>query len=144
MSRRDRYFLIMRDWEAGTTEVRAFVDLKEAVHAYDNAEQEHFKEIMGDNPRLEIVLIGGESEDAVRRAYPHYFTEGTRAERRERLWVELLHRLATKSMAWNAAHSACRLGHGCVSRARPVQPVSVSEAAMRTASAVGLPLRTVP
>ncbi|MBX6370804.1 MAG: hypothetical protein IRZ02_00920 [Acidothermus sp.] len=99
MSRRDRYFLIMRDWEAGTTEVRTFDDLKKAVHAYDAAEREHFKEIMGDNPRLEIVLIGGESEGDVRQAYPHYFTEGTRAERRARLWAELLQGFPTESMA---------------------------------------------
>jgi hypothetical protein len=81
----DRYFLVTRNRYAGKTEVREFGDAKAADTAYADAEREYFHDIMGQDPRLEIVLIGGESLAEVRRAYPHYFTEGSREQRRERM-----------------------------------------------------------
>lgn len=80
-----RYFLLTRDLLAGETEVREFGDSYTAVTAYNEAERKHFRDIMGSDPRLEIVLVGGESVEEVERAYPHYFTRGTREQRRERL-----------------------------------------------------------
>jgi len=79
------YFLVTRDRRAGETEVKEFTDPQAAVTAYTRAEWEHSDDIFGDDPRLEIVLIGGENLAEVKRAYPHYFTEGTREQRRRRI-----------------------------------------------------------
>lgn len=84
-----RYFLLIRDRHAGTTVVREFGGQRDAVSAYNEAERENHREIMGTDPRLEIVLIGGENVDEVRRAYPHYFTEGERRERRRQMLRDL-------------------------------------------------------
>mgnify|MGYP001208125497 CR=1 FL=1 len=80
-----RYFLLTRDQYAGETTVREFADSGTAVTAYNEAEREHFLDIMSSDPQLEIVLVGGENLEEVKRAYPHYFSKGTRQQRRERL-----------------------------------------------------------
>lgn len=80
-----RYFLVIRDRHAGKTAVQEFSNADVAISAYGEAEREHLRDIMGKDPLLEIVLIGGESLAEVSRAYPHYFTKGTRQQRREQM-----------------------------------------------------------
>ena len=81
----DRYFLIIRDRFEGTTQVAEFTDGETAYLNYVETEAKFRSQARGLDPRIEVVLIGGESEQAVREMYPRYFTPGTREERRQRL-----------------------------------------------------------
>lgn len=84
----DRYFLVIRNNVDGTTDVRSFsmTQRDAAFRAYFDAERRH--DVYTDDSEsadLEIVLIVADSEAGLREAYPHYFSEGTRLERQDRL-----------------------------------------------------------
>lgn len=74
-----RWFLVFFDRWNGHTEVRTFEDQNEAFVAY--IDEERRTETKGADPQLEIVLIGSDSLESVRRAYPHYFVTGPRDQR---------------------------------------------------------------
>jgi hypothetical protein len=50
--------------------VRKFIDATEATDAYGQAELEH----LGDKD-FEIVLVGADSLDTIRKTHGHYFTK---------------------------------------------------------------------
>jgi hypothetical protein len=77
------WFLVLWYRHVGKTEVLEFTDQHEAFKEYILAEREHDSATRGIDPELEIVLIGAESLDALKSAYPHYFSSGTRDERAE-------------------------------------------------------------
>ncbi len=68
-------FLIVFDHEQGALhqEVTVFVDVADALRAYDAAER-HFTE----QEHIEVVLIGSDALDTVRRTHANYF-DGTAA-----------------------------------------------------------------
>lgn len=67
-------FLIVFDHDRGTLHQDVTViDPAEALHAYDAAER-HFAE----QEHIEVVLIGSDSLDTVRRTHANYF-DGTAA-----------------------------------------------------------------
>lgn len=88
----DHWFLIIRDRYAGKTQLRQYEDPDEAWVAYLNAETEYRDDAWGDDPRIEVVLIGADSEDGLRSSYSHYFAEGDRAERMRRLIEQMVPR----------------------------------------------------
>jgi hypothetical protein len=78
-----RWFLLRWDRHAGHTEVAVYDDQEKAFHDYLEAERSFSDLTRGADPMLEIVLIGAESLEDVRTAYPHYFEGGSREERAE-------------------------------------------------------------
>jgi len=50
-----------------------FKSADEAVVAYASAEREHFGDL-----GVEIVLVGSDSLETVKKTHGHYFTEGSR------------------------------------------------------------------
>jgi predicted metal-dependent HD superfamily phosphohydrolase len=68
-------FLIVFDHDRGALyqDVTVFADPAEALSAYDAAER-HFAEL----EHIEVVLIGSDSLDTVRRTHANYF-DGTAA-----------------------------------------------------------------
>lgn len=78
-----RWFLLRWYRHAGVTEVAEFEDQQEAFREYIAAERHHDSATRGHDPELEVVLIGAESLEALKIAYPHYFSSGSRDERAE-------------------------------------------------------------
>jgi hypothetical protein len=74
-----RWFLVFFYRHEGRTEVREFQDQGEAFKTY--IYEERRPDTHGPDPELEIVLIGSDSLESVRAAYPHYFSTGSRDER---------------------------------------------------------------
>ena len=74
-----KWFLVAFDREAGETHVDTFDDQSEAFRRYIDAERD--PRVRGRRPIVDLVLIGSDSVESVRRAYPHYFQQGTRRER---------------------------------------------------------------
>ena len=65
------HFLLIYDLrEQRLVEVREFTDAIEATDAYGQAELEH----LGDQG-WEIVLVGADSLDTIRKTHGHYFTK---------------------------------------------------------------------
>jgi hypothetical protein len=66
------HYLLIYDLRAGRLlETRAFESADEASAAYSKAERQHL-----DQPDIEIVLIGADSLDTIRRTHGHYFATG--------------------------------------------------------------------
>jgi len=66
------YFLVVFDNDAGRRiSLTQFDDPEEAVRCYDDVEAEHL-----DDSRIEVVLLGAGSEDAIRLTHPRYFYDG--------------------------------------------------------------------
>lgn len=84
------WYLVVWDRYVGQTSVEEFGDASVAFDRYIDAERELADATRGPDPRLEVVLIGAESREALEVAYPHYFAQGTREQRLD----DLLHRLA--------------------------------------------------
>jgi len=84
-SNEDRWFLIIRDRHLGSTHVREFDDDDQAWDAYLRAEDEYRACTYGADPKVEVVLVGADSYDGLVRSYRHYFEEGDRPHRQERL-----------------------------------------------------------
>lgn len=82
-----RWYLVHWHRHEGRTEVSEFDDRAEAFEIYIQAERDYDQWTRGSDPELEIVLIGAESFDHLKSAYPHYFRDGSRAERTD----EILH-----------------------------------------------------
>ncbi|WP_431837724.1 hypothetical protein [Cellulomonas sp. Y8] len=83
MGAQDSFFLLVRDNVNGRTSVRRFIDSGEAFAAYFEEERLHnVAQSAPESADVEVVLISAESEDSVREGYPHYFTRGSREERR--------------------------------------------------------------
>jgi len=64
------HFLLTYDMRQQTLTVREFTDAAEATDAYGRAELEH----LGDR-NLEIVLVGADSLDTIKKTHGHYFTK---------------------------------------------------------------------
>ena len=65
------HFLITYDHDARRQiSMEQFTDDEAAVGAYGDRERE-----FEDNPRIEVVLLGADSEDAIRVTHPNYFEE---------------------------------------------------------------------
>lgn len=73
------WFLVSYNRILGETGVRSFEDQDEAFAAYIEAEKDPATK--GDASTTEVVLIGADSIESVRKAYPHYFATGSRDER---------------------------------------------------------------
>lgn len=82
------YFLVSYDKVLGTTDVQTFGDQEQAFASYLLAERQD--DVRGKHATLEVVLIGADSLEHVRQAYPHYFAQGTRQERLHRVVDELV------------------------------------------------------
>jgi len=67
-----RHFLLVFDHDAGMlVETRDFGrDADRAVEAYTEKERE-----FADRPRVEVVLIGSDSLDTIRRTHANYFSD---------------------------------------------------------------------
>ena len=61
-------YLVTADYVKRTTEVLHFTDINVALDAY--VEHEH---ATADQPRVDVVLISADNEDALRRGYSHMF-----------------------------------------------------------------------
>jgi hypothetical protein len=65
------HFLLVYDLrQQRLVDVRKFTDATEATDAYGRAELEH----LGDKD-CEIVLVGADSLDTIRKTHGHYFTK---------------------------------------------------------------------
>lgn len=65
------HFLLVYDLrQQRLVDVRKFIDATEATDAYGQAELEH----LGDKD-CEIVLVGADSLDTIRKTHGHYFTK---------------------------------------------------------------------
>ncbi len=64
-----RHFLVIYDVRAGNAKVREFEDYDAAVAAYEKIE----KEQLGRDD-LDIVLLGADSLDTIKRTHSSYFT----------------------------------------------------------------------
>ena len=65
------YFLITYDRsERRLVDMERFRDGKKAVDLYGERERQH-----ADQPHMEIVLLGADSEDAIRATHPTYFRD---------------------------------------------------------------------
>ena len=64
------HFLLTYDVLHQTLIVREFADAAEATDAYGQAELEH----LGDQD-LEIVLVGADSLETIKKTHSHYFTK---------------------------------------------------------------------
>ena len=89
MSEVVRWFLLFWDRHEGHTDVVEFAESSEAFAAFVEAEQTYTEDTLSSDPRFEIVLIGAESRDELVRAYPHYFSRGSRTQRMDDLLVTL-------------------------------------------------------
>ena len=66
------YFLVVFDNDAGRRiSLNAIDDPHEAIRRYDEVEATYL-----DLPRVEVVLLGAASEDAIRVTHPRYFYDG--------------------------------------------------------------------
>ncbi|MGH2973476.1 MAG: hypothetical protein ACRDLL_01210 [Solirubrobacterales bacterium] len=66
------HYLLVYDLRAGRLlRTEEFENADEAAIAYGQAEREHL-----DQPDIEIVLIGADSIDTIRRTHGHYFATG--------------------------------------------------------------------
>ena len=82
-----RWFLVQFDRFEGSTVVEDFSSQSEAFARYIHAERR--PETRGQDPRLDIVLIGAESIEAVKLSYPQYFAEGSRNDRLDGVFAAL-------------------------------------------------------
>jgi hypothetical protein len=65
------HFLLIYDLrQQRLIDIRPFTDPTEATNAYGQAELDH----LGDQD-LEIVLVGADSLDTIRKTHGHYFTK---------------------------------------------------------------------
>ena len=64
-----RHFLVIYDVRAGSAKVREFEDYDAAVAAYEKIEKEHLG-----RDDLDIVLLGADSLDTIKRTHSSYFT----------------------------------------------------------------------
>ena len=64
------HFLLIYDLRQQRLEVRQFADATKATDAYGQAELEH----LGDQG-WEIVLVGADSLDTIRKTHGHYFSK---------------------------------------------------------------------
>jgi hypothetical protein len=72
MSHKTVHYLLVYDHAARRLESsRAYEDALEATAAYTLMEREH-----GENDDLEIVLVGADSLETVRKTHASYFSEG--------------------------------------------------------------------
>ena len=69
------HFLLIYDLRERTLEVKQFRSAAEATEAYGEAELENL-----DSEDFEIVLVGSDSIETVRKTHGHYFSEGTTVE----------------------------------------------------------------
>jgi hypothetical protein len=66
------HYLLVYDLRARRLlETRALKDADEAAVEYGKAERQHL-----DRPDIEIVIIGADSLDTIRRTHGHYFATG--------------------------------------------------------------------
>lgn len=82
------YFLVSYDKVRGVTHVETFDDQEQAFASYLLAERQD--DVRGRHATVEVVLIGADSLEHVQETYPHYFAEGSREERLERVVDELV------------------------------------------------------
>ncbi|MBB5154700.1 hypothetical protein [Saccharopolyspora phatthalungensis] len=79
------WFLLFHDRQASKSWHSTFDNAESAAAAYDEAERSYAELIFGHAPRMEIVLVAGETLDEVKRGYPRYFRSGGRSDRRRLL-----------------------------------------------------------
>jgi hypothetical protein len=71
-----KYFLLFFDREKGSIlDLQIFEPEEQAMafDAYAEAERKHVAEIYRPNAKLEIVLLGADDLDTLRRTHSHYF-----------------------------------------------------------------------
>lgn len=69
-----RHFLLLHDPAVGRLDILEFDDAAAAISAYGTLELEHLDHL--GPPGLEIVLLGADSLDTIRRTHRHYFSRG--------------------------------------------------------------------
>ena len=70
------HFLLVYDLRARRlVDVRTFTNPEEATAAYGQAEREHL-----DDRDTEIVLVGSDSLETVKRTHAHYFSDSDHVE----------------------------------------------------------------
>jgi len=79
-----KHFLLFYDRELGRLrDIQVFPAGQEAqaAAAYAEAEHRHHAEIYASDPKLEIVLLGADSETTLRTTHSHYFEGGADSRR---------------------------------------------------------------
>jgi hypothetical protein len=63
-----KHFLVVYDIHAGNADVTEFVDYEEALRRYDELEKQFI-----DSDEFDIVLLGADSLDTIKRTHSSYF-----------------------------------------------------------------------
>lgn len=74
MADSDTWFLLVQFRRRGKTEVTEYADPQTAAAAYSEAERRYKDKLKGDNPSMDVLLVGASSIDVVKDRYPSYFT----------------------------------------------------------------------
>lgn len=69
------WFLLFHDRHGRTSTYRQYTDSDEAIAAYNAAERENAAKLSGQNPQMDIVLVGADTLEEVRTGYPRYFAD---------------------------------------------------------------------
>lgn len=86
----DTWFLLVQHRDYGKTDVSEFDDYERAVRAYNRAEREYKSQPLERFPQVDVLLVGADNVESVKKRYPSYFDHGTSLQDRV---AELLHEM---------------------------------------------------